>query len=245
MAAIVARGAARRPVPRRSSEDSRRSPESAFRRTQRTPYSRRMNALRLFALLIYTFGAFAYGAMLAALGRASSATCGWGGRSQPPSRRGREVGPVNGALLVLSFLWFCCNAGALLYELVTSHGRPGSSTSRPLFLAFAFPPIIMHVSWVEIVAADANARSRRGWRLALWPAYVGGARDSGLALVLLIERARAAVMTCSPNQLLGFGLTAHVHRRRRVLHRAHATHGDARRAARAASRADRCSGCSR
>jgi anti-sigma regulatory factor (Ser/Thr protein kinase) len=127
-----------------------------------------MTAVRLFALLIYTFGTFAYGAMLAlwvgALGR-----LGWGGRESRSAVSGREVDMLNGALLAISFLWFQCNVAALVASL-TPRARLWQADVALIVLAFCFPPLIMHVSWAEVAAAG-DARVSRGWRLALWPAY--------------------------------------------------------------------------
>ena len=63
-----------------------------------------MNAVRLFSLLVYTFGVFAYGAMLA-LWISEMGRVGWAARRRAITP-GREVDTINGALLALSFLWF-------------------------------------------------------------------------------------------------------------------------------------------
>jgi hypothetical protein len=127
-----------------------------------------MDALRLVALLIYTFGAFAYGSILLMWVRELGAT-GWGAsRSVHPSRR--EVDAVNGALLVVSFLWFLCNVAQLLVGL-TPRREVWQLDVAGVLLVFAFPPLIMHATWVEI-DPDRTARLSRAWRLALWPVYV-------------------------------------------------------------------------
>ena len=125
-----------------------------------------MDALRLFALLIYTFGAFAYGAMLLMwvreLGR-----LGWGARAAR-GEASREADAVNGALLVVSFAWFVVNVAQLLVGL-TPRQQVWQVDVAGILLAFAFPPLIMHVTWAE-VAPLPPGRSQ-AWRLALWPAY--------------------------------------------------------------------------
>jgi signal transduction histidine kinase len=125
-----------------------------------------MDALRLLALLVYTFGAFAYGSMLLMWVRELGGRR-WGGRRSTGAHR--EADAVNGALLVVSFIWFVCNVAQLLVGLM-----PGRHVWQldvaGLVLAFAFPPLIMHATWAEIDPARV-ARLSRGWRSALWPAY--------------------------------------------------------------------------
>src|SRR5204862_5029623 len=111
------------------------------------PYSPRMDAVRLFALLIYTFGVFAYGAMLA-LWIAEMGRVGWGARRQPGPTGGRGLEAMNGVLLALSFVWFLCNVAALVVGM-TPRGRAWQIDVATIFLAFAFPAVIMHVSWTE------------------------------------------------------------------------------------------------
>jgi signal transduction histidine kinase len=127
-----------------------------------------MNGMRLFALLVYTFGVFAYGAMLA-LWIAEMGRVGWGARRRVPIAAGREVDAVNGVLLVLSFLWFVCNVAALVASM-DARSRTWVIDAATILLAFCFPPTIMHVSWAEVAGA-CDRPLARGWRLALWPAY--------------------------------------------------------------------------
>jgi signal transduction histidine kinase len=126
-----------------------------------------MDAVRLFALLIYTFGAFAYGAMLLMWVRELGAV-GWGTR-RSDAGSAREADAVNGALLVVSLVWFVCNAAQLLVGL-TPLRRMWQLDVAGVLLAFAFPPLIMHVTWAEVTLTHA-ARPSPGWRLALWPVY--------------------------------------------------------------------------
>ena len=126
-----------------------------------------MDALRLFALLIYTFGAFAYGAMLLMWVRELGAI-GWATRKSPGSAR-READAVNGAMLLVSLVWFVCNAAQLLVGL-TPQRRMWQLDVAGIVLAFAFPPLIMHITWAEVALLPAG-RVSRAWRFALWPAY--------------------------------------------------------------------------
>lgn len=162
-----------------------------------------MNALRLFALLIYTFGMFAYGAMLAlwigAMGRV-----GWAARKRV-GPAGRGVDALNGALLALSFLWFLCNVGTLLTRL-TPGGRLWQLDIATIFLAFGFPPVIMHVSWAE-VAANCEPPLARGWRLALWPAYAAGIALPLWALALLFNPQDGRSIALA-NRILSAGLSS-------------------------------------
>jgi signal transduction histidine kinase len=140
-----------------------------------------MNALRLFALLVYTFGMFAYGAILALWIR-EMGRVGWGARTQL-GVSGREVDALNGALFGLSFLWFGCNVAALIASMAP-HGHIWQLDAATIVLAFCFPPVIMHVSWTE-AAHGGDRPLSRGWRLALWPAYILGLGLPLWALVVL------------------------------------------------------------
>lgn len=126
----------------------------------RRPYPRGMNALRLAALLVFTFGAFAYGAILVLwvreLGRV-----GWAGRQPPP---GRAVDLVNGALVSVSFVWFLLNITLLLLRL-GSQGRFWQIDVATVSLAFLFPPLILHATWVE--RAAMIHRATWSWLVAL------------------------------------------------------------------------------
>ena len=144
-----------------------------------------MDALRLLALLVYTFGVFAYGSMLMMWVREL------GGRRQAPSTRSgqvrstpqREADAVNGALLVVSFIWFVCNVAQLLVSLMPRR-HVWQLDVAGLLLAFAFPPLIMHATWAEIDPAR-TARLSRGWRAALWPAYAISAFIPGWLLSVI------------------------------------------------------------
>ena len=124
--------------------------------------------MRLFALLVYTFGVFAYGAMLA-LWAGAVGRLGWGARQTRDAGVSREVDWLNGALLAVSFLWFLCNQSVLLTSL-TPRERLWQLDVVATVLAFCFPPLIMHLSWATVASAE-DARVSAVWRLALWPAY--------------------------------------------------------------------------
>ena len=163
-----------------------------------------MNAVRLFALLVYTFGVFAYGAMLA-LWIAAMGRGGWGGRRHSAAAQGRGLDATNGVLLALSFVWFVCNVASLVLSMTTLGGRWQIDVAT-IFLGFAFPPLIMHVSWAE-VSHRVRCPVASGWRAALWPAYI-----VSLALptwaVFLLSRGRQGGSMAIANQILSVGLVA-------------------------------------
>jgi signal transduction histidine kinase len=136
-----------------------------------------MNALRLAALLVYTLGAFAYGAMVVMWVRDLGAR-GWAGRpSDPVSATGAEA--ANGAMMATGFLWFLGNGAQLLLGLAPQWRLPALDAG--LFaLAFVFPPLIMHITWAEV--SRSHVSLARPWRLLLWPAYI---LSLGLPIVLL------------------------------------------------------------
>ena len=128
-----------------------------------------MDALRLFALLIYTFGAFAYGAMLVMWVRELGGM-GWATRRATEQSR-QEADVVNGVMLVVTVAWFLVNVGQLLVGL-SPQRRFWQLDIAGILIAFIFPALIMHVTWAE-VTHDHPGLSRL-WRVALWPAYVIG-----------------------------------------------------------------------
>jgi GAF domain-containing protein len=161
-----------------------------------------MNAMRLFALLVYTFGVLAYGAMLA-LWIGEMGRRGWGGRTRAVTP-GREVDALNGVLLAVSFLWFLCNVGSLIVSM-TPRTSAWPLEAATVVLAFCFPPVIMHVSWAE-VSHNGEQPLSPGWRIALWPAYAVCLSMPIWALMLLaapISSRDAAIA----NRILGGGLS--------------------------------------
>ena len=128
-----------------------------------------MDALRLFALLIYTFGAFAYGAMLVMWVRELGGM-GWATRRATEQSR-QEADVVNGVMLVVTVAWFLVNVGQLLVGL-SPQRRFWQLDIAGILIAFTFPALIMHVTWAEV--AHEHPGLSRLWRVALWPAYVIG-----------------------------------------------------------------------
>ncbi|HSC27029.1 MAG TPA: histidine kinase [Vicinamibacterales bacterium] len=127
-----------------------------------------MIVMPVVALLVYTFGAFAYGAILLLWirewGRArwASVPC------VPDQRQALDTASV--FLFLVSFLWFVTNLGLVLLEL----GPPVRVWRVELFamwLALAFPPLIMHMMTNE-VRQTRTAPLRPVWRRVLGAAYV-------------------------------------------------------------------------
>jgi anti-sigma regulatory factor (Ser/Thr protein kinase) len=139
-----------------------------------------MDALRLLALLVYTFGAFAYGAMLLMWVRELGAVR-WGAQ-RCSGASSREADTVNGALLVVSLFWFLCNVAQLLVSL-TPRREVWQLDVAGVLLVFAFPPLIMHATLLEI-DPDRAARLSRAWRHALWPVYAACAVVPGWLLTV-------------------------------------------------------------
>ena len=163
-----------------------------------------MNVLRLVALLTYTFGAFAYGAFLVLWVRERRLP-GWGGRSSDRLTAHQETDGINGALLLVSFLWFCSNVALSLIGFMTRR-TPWQLEVATICFAFAFPPLIVHITWTEVV------RSRNGsvapvWRAVLWPAYAAALILPLWSLVLLAGPASASSEHVA-ERLLRFGLPA-------------------------------------
>ncbi len=137
-----------------------------------------MNALRLVALLLYTFGACAYGAVLFLWTR-QLRPAWWGPhRGRPPADL------AGGSLFVLGFLWFLDN---LLLTLANLGPRRDATFLQfaQLWLAFAFPPVIMHVAYSEVYV-DCPPRSRMPWAL-VWLAYVVTQAVSALAVLAFLR----------------------------------------------------------
>ena len=162
-----------------------------------------MNVLRLVALLTYTFSAFAYGAFLVLWVR-ELRRAGWGGRSLDRPTRHQEDA-INGALLLVSFLWFCGNVALALLGFMTRR-TPWQLEVATICFAFAFPPLIVHITWSEVVHSR-NGSVAHGWRAVLWPAYAAAVILPLWCLVLLAGPASASSQHVA-ERILRFGLPA-------------------------------------
>ena len=157
-----------------------------------------MRAIALAALLIYTFGAFAFGALAAIWGReVRRIRSGQAGT-------GAQIDVVTGALIGVSVLWFCTNLGLLLTRFTPLRGLWQLDVAV-VCLAFAFPPIIMHMELAE-------ARSRKqplafGWRPALLATYAA-AVVLPITSILIFAGPSSASARQFGERLLGVGLSA-------------------------------------
>ena len=161
-----------------------------------------MNALGLVALLTYTLGAFAYGSIIY-VRVTETGRRGWATHDRQCGDTSRELDVVNSVLLGLAFLWFCCNAVLILYGLARRH------TAWPLdvasiCMAFAFPPIIMHLTLAEVaVVRPVSPR----WRAGLWPAYGVAMAVPALSLAVFASPGLSAASYSLAARALGFGLS--------------------------------------
>ena len=162
-----------------------------------------MRALGLVALLIYTFGAFAYGAILF-LWVTHVRYRHWAAREDGCAPAGREADGVNGALLTVSLLWFCCNVGLVLFRLVPLRA-PWQLDVASVCLAFAFPPLIMHTTLSEVAAT--HPRMSGAWRIPLWLVYAAAIIIPVWGLALALSSTADVAARRFANQLVGFGLT--------------------------------------
>jgi len=154
-----------------------------------------MRAVSLTGLLIFTLGTFAYGALAVMWLREARTeprdpgTRRWLGRS--------ESSLVSGALIFLSLFWFCCNAGQLLLQFAGT--RAWQIDVGVLCLAFGFPPIIMHLEYVEAKTWETHMSA--GWRAAMIAAYVAAVILPATAIVVF-----AGNFSSDANRLAGQAL---------------------------------------
>jgi len=130
-------------------------------------YSADVNVIRLFALLVFTCGAFAYGALTILLLHEW-----WGWRVDPlrAAPVSRELEAVGAILQTVSFAWFVVLTLSTLAELRAGHGY-WQLNMLHVVLAFTFPPLIMHITYAELSAENRQPRARV-WRALLWVAYI-------------------------------------------------------------------------
>ncbi len=125
-----------------------------------------MNALQLLALLTYTGGAFVYGAVLGLWVRERGQAEFTPSRGSRPDSR--QVAAVSGAMLTACFAWFVLHVIMTLEQF----GPPGPQfglQSVQLWLAFLFPPLLIHISYANALRDSSVSRV---WRLPIWPAYL-------------------------------------------------------------------------
>ena len=112
-----------------------------------------MLLVSLFFLLVYLFGAYAYGAAtLFALRDASPA---WNHAAQPmPAGRSR-IDRATFALFVISTVWFVLHI-LIEFRNLTEPGARQGLLDLATFIVFCFPPVIMHTTYGEVRAAHGE-----------------------------------------------------------------------------------------
>ncbi len=126
-----------------------------------------MRVLHIAALVIYAFGIFAYGALLAL----------WWGWIRAPRSEDTRVSVhtllISGVLWSVSLVWFVINLLTVILQLA-----PGEPNGWPwwtclwanFFLATSFPPLITHLMWAE--ARQHHADIRPVWRVLVGVGYL-------------------------------------------------------------------------
>jgi hypothetical protein len=127
-----------------------------------------VNTLRVIALLVYTCGAYAYGALVL-LWLREWWTDGPVDPPGPTPSRWRELATVGAALQLVSFVWFVVLVVSTL-RLLSGAPRVWQIDVLLAWLAFSFPPLIMHISYCEVAAERATAPSTP-WRALIWLMY--------------------------------------------------------------------------
>jgi hypothetical protein len=160
-----------------------------------------MDAVALFALLVYGFGAFTYGTILVLwireLGRV-----GWATRPE------KRIDLVNGALVILSFVWFC----ALIVQVVVALAGPPRPfwpiETAVILLAYLFPPLIMHITWADEATSQRPKAPGRAWRSLIVAAYVAAISIPLISLRLMFDPATSTPTYLNASRVLGTGLSA-------------------------------------
>lgn len=129
-----------------------------------------MTALRVLGLLIYTFGAFAYGTILFLAVR-DVAPRGWAGQRRRRAASGSaaerpdsptEAEVAGGAMLLLGFIWFVANAIDAMARMTAGSGESWLQVVV-LWLAFLWPPLIMQVTLAELLTTDPARCAALKW----------------------------------------------------------------------------------
>lgn len=125
-----------------------------------------MTLISLVFLLVYVFGAYAYGsACLVTVGQEKSL---WGMHRGYPRTLQRRIDRASLAIFAISTAWF------VLHTLIEFRNLTGNRTQGWLdlgtFIAFLFPPVIMHTVYLE--AHSDGSTPRRFFRWALPAMYV-------------------------------------------------------------------------
>ena len=125
-----------------------------------------MTALGILALLIYTCGAYAYGAVLW-LSIQDYGRRGWAAQRRGSPSDAEVVGTV---MMIVGFIWFLLNTIDAVLQLGDAH--QAWLRLLILWLAFFYPPLIMHVTLSEVVSGQGErAEELKRWRWIVHLAY--------------------------------------------------------------------------
>lgn len=122
-----------------------------------------MTAISLAFLLVWVFGAFAYGS--AGVLALRQATPVWGPPDRPAGALRTPVGRVSLVMFLVCTLWFALNASSEFAALALGRRNAGWLELGVLALAFVFPPLIMQLVYHETCIEGRAARKGSWW----WP----------------------------------------------------------------------------
>jgi signal transduction histidine kinase len=128
-----------------------------------------VNTLRIIAVVVYTSGAYAYGA-LALISLQEWWTGQAPARPEPVPAGWRELEAVGTALQLVSLVWFIVLAIMTLVQF-SGPTRIWQLDVLRAWLGFSFPPLIMHITYAE-VAAGRSTPLPSAWRAFIWLMYL-------------------------------------------------------------------------
>jgi signal transduction histidine kinase len=128
-----------------------------------------MDLLRIVSLLTYTFGLYAFGALLVMWLRFPSEKCVTTG-GPAADAGGRATNVVTFVMLVLCTLWFAGQLGRLLVSLDPEIEARWLNAVR-LVLVFFFPPLIMQITYLD-VQNHGRPLGHPAWRVGLWIVWI-------------------------------------------------------------------------
>ena len=161
-----------------------------------------MTALGILALLLYTVGAYVHGAVVW-LSLQDDRARGWATQRRKEPTEAELVGLT---MMALGFLWFLLN----LVDAVLRLGPPAEGVRLQvviLWLAFLYPPLIMHVTVAEVATGHPEQRGELGtWRWAARLAYPIALAIPGWATLAFFRLVPAT--SAQVDIVLNVGLTA-------------------------------------
>jgi len=125
-----------------------------------------MTAVNLAFLVIWVFGAFAYGS--AGLLAMRQATPVWGPPGGSTSALRTPVGRVSLVMFLVCTIWFALNASSEFAALAFGRRQGGWLELGVLSLAFVFPPLIMQLVYHETCIEGRPGKATGWW----WPVVV-------------------------------------------------------------------------